>query len=77
MADVQSESSCWNEIGVWSEQTPSCERLTETTHCQNCDVYSRAGRVPQPGIVILGRVTGDVSMFDRPGPVTIRVERMK
>jgi hypothetical protein len=40
-------------------------------------IYYRAGRVPQPGIVILGRVTGDVSMFDRPGPVTIRVERMK
>jgi hypothetical protein len=40
-------------------------------------IYYRAGRVPQPGIVILGRVTGDVSMFDRPGRVTIRVERMK
>ena len=40
-------------------------------------IYYRAGRVPQPGIVILGRVTGDVSMFDRPGPVTIRVERRK
>ena len=40
-------------------------------------IYYRAGRVPQPGIVILGRVTGDVSIFDRPGRVTIRVERMK
>ena len=40
-------------------------------------IYYRAGRVPQPGIVILGRVTGDVSMFDRPGRVTIRVERLK
>ena len=38
-------------------------------------IYYRAGRVPQPGIIILGRLTGDVSIFDRPGPVTIRLER--
>jgi hypothetical protein len=38
-------------------------------------IYYRDGRVPQPGIIILGRVTGDVSIFDRPGPVTVRVER--
>ena len=40
-------------------------------------IYYRAGRVPQPGIIILGRVTGDVSILDRPGPVTVRVERME
>ena len=40
-------------------------------------IYYREGRVPQPGIIILGQVTGDVSMFDRPGPVTVRVERVK
>jgi hypothetical protein len=40
-------------------------------------IYYRDGRVPQPGIILLGRVTGDVSIFDRPGPVTVRVERMK
>jgi hypothetical protein len=39
-------------------------------------IYYRKGRVPQPGIVILGNVTGDVSIFDRPGPVAIRVERL-
>jgi hypothetical protein len=39
-------------------------------------IYYRGGRVPQPGIIPLGRVTGDVSIFDRPGPVTIRVERV-
>jgi hypothetical protein len=33
--------------------------------------------VPQPGIIILGNVTGNVSIFDRPGPVTVRVERAK
>ncbi len=37
-------------------------------------IYYRNGRVPQPGIIVLGRVTGDVSIFDRPGPVTIQVE---
>lgn len=40
-------------------------------------IYYRSGRVPQPGIVILGQVTGDVSIFDRPGPVTVRVERVR
>ena len=29
-------------------------------------IYYRDGRVPQPGIIILGRVTDDVSMFDGP-----------
>ena len=38
-------------------------------------VYYRSGHVPEPGIIVLGRVTGDVAMFDRPGPVTIRIER--
>lgn len=37
-------------------------------------IYYRKGRVPQPGIVILGHVIGDVSIFDRPGAITIRVE---
>jgi hypothetical protein len=40
-------------------------------------IYYRDGRVPQPGIILLGRVTDDVSMFDRPGPVTVRVEHME
>jgi hypothetical protein len=39
-------------------------------------IYYRDGRVPQPGIILLGKVTSDVSIFDRPGPVTIRVERV-
>lgn len=37
-------------------------------------IYYRDGRVPQPGIIILGQVTGDVSIFDRLGSVTVRVE---
>lgn len=39
-------------------------------------IYYRKGRVPLPGIVILGNVTGDVSIFDRPGPIAVRVERV-
>jgi len=40
-------------------------------------IYYRDGRVPRPGIILLGRVTDDVAIFDRPGPVTVRVERIK
>jgi hypothetical protein len=40
-------------------------------------IYYRDGRVPQPGIVLLGRVTGDVSIFDQPGPVSVRIERIR
>ena len=40
-------------------------------------IYYRDGRVPQPGIIILGQVTGDVAIFDRPGSVTVRIERAK
>ena len=40
-------------------------------------IYYRDGRVPPPGIILIGRVTGDVSIFDRPGPATVRVERIK
>jgi hypothetical protein len=40
-------------------------------------IYYRDGRVPQPGIVILGRVEGDVSIFDRPGNVTVEVTRLQ
>src|SRR3954452_24919449 len=39
-------------------------------------IYYRDGHVPEPGIILLGRVTGDVSMFDRPGAVTVRVDRV-
>ena len=40
-------------------------------------IYYRGRRVPQPGIILLGRVTGDVSIFDRPGPVTVRIEHIR
>ena len=40
-------------------------------------IYYRDGRVPQPGIIKLGQVTGDVSIFDRPGSVSVRLERIQ
>src|SRR4051812_3765418 len=39
-------------------------------------IYYRDGRVPQPGIILLGRATG-VSILNRPGPVTVRIERAR
>src|SRR3954447_12835115 len=40
-------------------------------------IYYRGGRVPPPGIILLGRVIDDVSIFDRPGPVTVCLEHIK
>ena len=40
-------------------------------------IYYRSGRVPQPGIVILGNVTGDVSIFDRPGSIAVQLRLVK
>lgn len=37
-------------------------------------IYYKGGAVPAPGIVIVGDVDGGASMFDRPGPVSVRVE---
>jgi hypothetical protein len=37
-------------------------------------VYYKDGRVPEPGFIMLGKAIDDVAIFDRPGPVTIRVE---
>lgn len=39
-------------------------------------IYYRDGRVPQPGIRILGQVQGDASVFDRPGGVTVTLTRI-
>jgi hypothetical protein len=39
-------------------------------------IYYRTGSVPAPGIVILGQITGDVSIFDRPGNVTVELTRL-
>ncbi len=36
-------------------------------------IYYRSGRVPSPGIVILGQIEGDVSIFDRPGSIAVEI----
>lgn len=33
---------CWHKIGVWGDTT--CDQLSEVVHCQNCDVFTGAGR---------------------------------
>lgn len=38
-------------------------------------VYYVRGEVPNPGIMIVGRVDGDVAIFDRPGSIAARIER--
>ena len=36
------EEPCWHRIGVWGDR--SCPELRTVTHCQNCPVFSNAGR---------------------------------
>jgi chemotaxis-related protein WspD len=36
------EGDCWNHIGVWGDR--QCPKLAEVVHCQNCPVFSAAGR---------------------------------
>jgi len=38
-------------------------------------IYHRDGRVPEPGIILLGRVTGDLTMFEGAEAVTVRLQR--
>jgi hypothetical protein len=33
------------------------------------------GKIQSALTVILAKVTGDISIFDRPGPIAIRIER--
>ncbi len=40
-------------------------------------IYYRDGRVPQPGIIVLGQAAGEISIFDQPSPVAVRIERTK
>lgn len=42
---------------------------------RNFVIYYDKGRVPAPGIVILGQISGDVSQFDNPDGVTISLRR--
>ena len=60
-----------------ARQTPFTKGTLGLWNSDHFVIYYRDGRVPQPGIIILGQATGDVSIFDRPGPVTVRIERAK
>ena len=62
-ADARQTAFSKGTLGLWSSD--------------HFVIYYREGRIPQPGIIILGQVTGDVSILDRPGPVTVRIERVK
>lgn len=37
-------NDCWNRIGIWARDGKTCQRLVEVIHCQNCEVYSDAGK---------------------------------
>jgi hypothetical protein len=58
-----------------ARQTPFTKGTLGLWSSDHFVIYYRDGRVPQPGIIILGQVIGDVSVFDRPGLVTVRIER--
>jgi hypothetical protein len=70
------------KTGYLPEPLPEIERTLDFSagtlglwNANHFVIYYRDGRVPQPGIIPLGRVRGDMSIFDRPGQVTIRLER--
>jgi hypothetical protein len=58
-----------------ARQTPFSKGTLGIWDSDHFVIYYRDGRVPQPGIMILGQVTDDVSIFDRPGPIAVTIER--
>ncbi len=36
---------CWNTIGIWSEEAPSCEMLNDLIHCRNCHVFQSGAKM--------------------------------
>jgi hypothetical protein len=56
-------------------QTPFHKGMLGLWGADHFVIYYRDGRVPQPGIIVLGQVSGEVSIFDRPGTVTVRITR--
>jgi hypothetical protein len=46
-------------------------------NAQDFVIYYRAGELGPPGIVPLGQVTGDASIFDRPGSLTVTITHIK
>jgi hypothetical protein len=56
-----------------ARQTPFSKGTLGLWSSDHFVIYYRDGRVPQPGIIVLGQAAGDVSIFDRPGPVTVHI----
>lgn len=70
------------KTGMLPASLPQAERKVEFSNgtlglwsSTDFVIYFRNGRVPRPGIIILGSVDGDASLFDRPGPVTVQIDR--
>jgi hypothetical protein len=40
-------------------------------------IYYAKGAVPRPGIIPLGRIEGGAKLYDRPGPIKVRIELAK
>ncbi len=36
---------CWNTIGIWSDDQPSCQMLDELIHCRNCHVFQSGAKM--------------------------------
>jgi chemotaxis-related protein WspD len=36
---------CWNRIGMWRTGEEKCPELNRFTHCRNCPVFSKTGRM--------------------------------
>ena len=76
-------SSDWGEVTARISDTDAgaslLEKLPLTIEMWSSNhfvIYYRDGRVPQPGIRVIGQIEGDVSIFDRPGSVTIDLSRV-
>jgi chemotaxis-related protein WspD len=52
----QTVKRCWQKIGIYGDR--SCAELSSLAHCQNCGIYTKAGR----------------ELFDRPLPAEYREE---
>ena len=50
------------ELGVWGQNA--------------FVIYYTSGSVPPPGIVSIGRLEGSAEIFNRPGSLTVKVERV-
>lgn len=44
MNTLENRPDCWKRIGVWGQEQPRCEKLSQVIHCRNCEVFTQAGR---------------------------------